>query len=63
MLEEAILRDQFSDLLERERQAAAQYERLIAQLTDPKLREQVQSLLRDKQRHIALAERLLEIVE
>lgn len=63
MLEEAILREQFEALLDKERQAERLYADISSRLADPALRRQIEQLHRDKQRHIALAERLLEIVE
>jgi rubrerythrin len=63
MLEQALLREQFLELLKREREAAEVYADLVARITDPALRQQVDQLRRDKQRHIRLTERLLEIVE
>jgi rubrerythrin len=63
MLEEALLRDQFGALLDQERQAAKAYEDLLPTIKDAAVREQVEQLLRDKHRHVELAERLLEIVE
>jgi rubrerythrin len=63
MLEQAMLREQFLALLDKERQAERLYAELSARLTDPVLRRQIEQLHRDKERHIALAERLLEIVE
>lgn len=63
MLEQAILRDQFQELLDKERQAERRYAELADQTDDPQLREQILQLRRDKQRHAELAERLLEILE
>jgi rubrerythrin len=63
MLEQAMLRDQFQALLVQEQQAEKIYAELVARLTDPELLQQVQQLHRDKQRHIRLTERLLEILE
>jgi rubrerythrin len=63
MLEQAFLREQFLALLDKERQAERLYADLSVRLSDPGLRRQIEQLHRDKQRHIALAERLLEIVE
>jgi len=63
MFEQSLLRDQFQELLTKERQAAAAYSDLVAKLDDPQLRRQVELLCREKQRHVLLAERLLEIVE
>jgi len=62
MLEEALLREQFESLLSQEQQALAAYAALIEEIEDPALRDQVQQLHRDKQRHVELTERLLEIV-
>ena len=58
-----MLREQFLTLLEMERQAEHAYADLAGRMADPSLRQQIELLHRDKQRHIALAERLLEIVE
>ena len=63
MLEQTMLADQFQALLYRERQALAAYNDLVAKVTDPKLQQQLQRLLRDKQRHVRMTERLLEIVQ
>lgn len=63
MLEQAQLAEQFRKLLEQERLAEASYGELIQQLDDTALRQQVEQLLRDKQRHIRLTQRLLEILE
>ena len=63
MLEQAILAEQFQSLLSREQQAMKMCAELAARISDAALREQVEQLLRDKQRHIRLAERLLEIVQ
>ena len=62
MLEEALLREQFESLLSQEQQALSAYAALIEEIEDPALRDQVQQLHRDKQRHVELTERLLEIV-
>lgn len=63
MLEEALLRDNVQALLAKERQAEKAYGELIAKVDDATLKEQLEQLRRDKQRHIRLAERLLEILE
>jgi ferritin-like metal-binding protein YciE len=63
MLEEALLRDQFEAILDQERQVARAYADLLGKVDDPAVREQVEELLREKERHVELAERLLEIVE
>jgi rubrerythrin len=63
MLEHAILRDLFEELCETSRQASEAYESLSSRLTDPAVREQIEHVQRDKDRHVYLAERLLEIVQ
>lgn len=63
MLEHALLREQFEELLAQERQALAACEGLLEKLEDPELRSQVEQLRREKQRHVDLTERLLEIVD
>ena len=63
MLEEALLREQFQNLLVKEQEACQAYADLSKQITDPDALQQLQLLQRDKQRHIRLIERLLEIVE
>ncbi len=62
-IEQAMLRDRFQDLLDLEQQALEAYEELASQNSDPKILQKVEHLRRDKQRHIELTERLLEIVE
>ncbi len=62
-IEQAMLRDRFQDLLALEQQALKAYEELAARTTDPEILQKVAHLRRDKQRHVELAERLLEIVE
>ncbi len=63
MLEQERLREQFQALLDQEQQALAVYTELADKVQDPRLRDQVEELRRDKQRHVELTERLLEIVE
>ena len=63
MLEQALLREQFQDLLVKERQAWQSYSELASQAETDRIRDQLRQLCRDKQRHIELAERLLEILE
>ena len=58
-----MLREQFQELLRKEREAERVYAELAAKVEDVSLREQVEQLRRDKLRHIRLTERLLEIVE
>ncbi len=62
-IEQAMLRDRFQDLLALEQQALKAYEELAARTSDPEVLQKVEHLRRDKQRHIELTERLLEIVE
>ena len=62
MLEQAMLREQFLALLQQQRQAAQIYSDL-AEAGDEGIRKQVQQLQHDKNRHIQLTERLLEIVD
>jgi len=62
-LEQAQLRERFTALLAQEQQALKTYEQLLAQAIDPHLRDQIELLCRDKQRHVELTERLLEIVD
>lgn len=63
MLEQALLRDRFEVLLGQQQQALQAYASLAANVVDPSLRDQVEQLQRDKQRHVELTERLLEIVD
>jgi rubrerythrin len=63
MLEQALLTEQFQSLLSGELQAAEMYTDLATRVNDPSLRQQVQRLLREKERHVRLAERLLEILD
>jgi len=63
MLEQAMLREQFQTLLTRQQRATEVYSELAAKMTDPRLRREVEQLRREKQRHVLLTERLLEIVD
>ncbi len=63
MLEQTQIAEQFLALLEMEKQAHQMYFDLATRLTDPEALKQVRQLLHDKQRHIQLIQRLLEIVE
>ena len=63
MLEHTYLREQFESLLVKEKQAAETYGKLAIDLNDPTLREKINQLQREKQKHILLTERLLEILE
>ena len=63
MLEQALLREQCQALLDAERQAEQTYADLVTKIDNLPLREQIVDLLRDKQHHIELTERLLEILD
>ncbi len=63
MLEQASLRKQFQSLLEQQREAIAMYESLAGESADPAVRKQALQLRKDKERHLRLTERLLEIVD
>lgn len=63
MLEQALLRDQFDQLLRAQREAVAGYEALARRLADEDLREEARQLQREKLRHVQLTERLLELVD
>ena len=62
MLEQAVLAEHFQVLLDQSRQAERAYAQLANQAQNPQVRQHLEQLLRDKQRHVALAERLIEIV-
>ena len=62
-VEHAMLAESFRDLLEQERQAERTYAELVARADDPGVCRQLELILREKQRHVQLVERLLEIVE
>lgn len=62
MLEQALFRERVQELLAAQRQAEEAYARLMQTATDAQLREQLEQLHRDKQRHIRLTEQLLEIL-
>jgi rubrerythrin len=63
MIEQAQIADQFQTLLGMFQQAHELYADLAASEADPQLKAQLEHLCREKQRHVALTERLLEIVE
>ena len=63
MLEQALLRERFESLLKAEQQARLAYEEVARLVPDPSRQEQIQQLIRDKQRHIELTRRLLELVD
>jgi rubrerythrin len=62
-VEHAMLAEKFQALLATEREAEKVCANLAAQMIDPAAREQVEQIHREKQRHVQLVERLLEIVE
>ena len=63
MLEQALLREQIQAYLATETQAQQAYTRVSAATENPKLREQLEQLNKDTQRHIRLTEQLLEIID
>ena len=63
MLEEAMLRERFQALLEKQQEAVDACAALAGRVDDPQLRADLQQLHREKQRHLRLTERLLEIVD
>jgi rubrerythrin len=62
MLEQETLRERFQAVLVRQQQAWQVYSEFAAATAEKDLKEKVAQLARDKQRHIRLTERLLEIV-
>lgn len=62
MFEQAVLAEQFERLLFKQQQAARAYAELLKGLEDPQFRHQLDQIHRDKQRHVRLSERLLEIM-
>jgi len=62
MLEQALLREQIQAFLATENQTLQAYSRLTADTGNPQLREQLEQLSKEKQRHIRLTEQLLEIL-
>ena len=62
MFEQALLRDLVQDLLDKTQHAEKAYAGLADHVSDPAMREQIELLAREKQRHVQLAERLVEIV-
>lgn len=63
MLETVFIEEQFLSILDRARRAEQMYAALADSAEDSSTREEMDQLRRDKQRHVRLAERLLEIVE
>ena len=62
MFEQAILSEQFQQLLFKQRQIADAYDELLRSAEDPELRSQLDEICRQKLRDIRMSERLLEIV-
>ena len=63
MLEQALLREQVQAFLASETQARQAYTRATETADNPQLREQLEQLGKDTQRHIRLTQQLLEILE
>ncbi len=63
MFEQTQLSEQFQALLNAQEKTARQCLQAAGQTSDPHLKEEIQQLHREKQRHMELTERLLEIVE
>ena len=63
MFEEAVLAEQFTKLLAQEKEAERMYAGLAGSADDPGVRSEAERFRRDKQRHVRLARRLLEIVQ
>jgi len=63
MLDELVLKERFESLLAKEAQAADAYRQLVKSLNDPDQVKLVHQMIRDKQRHIELTRRLLEMVD
>ena len=55
------MRDEFSEILDQQRQIAERLNRILADLADAPLREQLVEMLEHNQRHLDLTERLVEI--
>ena len=62
-LEQEQIASQFQALLEMEKQAEALYAQLLDKVEDASTRQKLEQLRKDKQRHIRLTQRLLEIVD
>jgi len=63
MFEEALLAEQFEKLLAQEQEAERMYAGLAGSTEDPGMRLAAEQFRRDKQRHVRLTRRLLEIVQ
>lgn len=62
-VEQALLAEKFQQLLDNEQQAVKTYRTLLEQTREGEVRAQLEMLVREKQRHVELATRLLEIME
>jgi len=62
-LQHQMISEQFRELLEQEQAVADRYESLAADAPDPTVKARLAEICRDKQRHIALVQRLLEIMD
>ena len=62
MYEQALLREQFQQLMDETHAAERAYADLADQAADPEMRQQIQHLRREKLRHVQLTRRLLEIL-
>ncbi len=62
MLEQEIIRQQFEELLSHHQAALGHYESVMGQ-TDEHTALQLTQICREKQRHVELTERLIEIAE
>ena len=63
MPDRAILREHFAGMLEAAQTAASKYGRLAKTAEDPAMKGELLRLAGDEQRHVELAERLLDIVD
>lgn len=62
MFEREQLRDEFTDILNGQRQVAERLDRLMAATADVDLRERLQEVRDHTLRHLELTERLVEMV-
>jgi rubrerythrin len=62
MFEQAMLAEQFELLLADAEQAEKMYASLAGNTDDPAMRQQLDQVYRDKQRHVELTRRLLDLV-
>ena len=62
-VEQAMLAEQFTKLLSREREAEQACAELLSKVSDLNARQKLEQVHREKVRHVQLVERLLEIVD